>query len=271
MSTEISTTVSQQRGLALATFEDAFRFSELVAKSDFAPKDFRGKPEACLLAIQHGAELGLSPMQSLQSIAVVNGRPTIYGDAACALVMASPVCEYVSETLDGEGENMMATCKAKRRGSPSVTVSTFSVADAKKAGLWGKGGPWTQYPKRMLQMRARGFALRDAFADVLRTDLDRRRAAVRTGHQVRVVDRGPLDQEAGPFRQRGPDRHSGVDRGLAGADRYLVSGLQAEAGCVRARDFEALGRDQESEGRAGLDCRVGPEVAVGAEQELAFL
>jgi len=168
MSTEISTTVSQQRGLALATFEDAFRFSELVAKSDFAPKDFRGKPEACLLAIQHGAELGLSPMQSLQSIAVVNGRPTIYGDAANALVMASPVCEYVSETLDGDGDNMMATCKAKRRGSPSVTVSTFSVADAKKAGLWGKSGPWTQYPKRMLQMRARGFALRDAFADVLR-------------------------------------------------------------------------------------------------------
>jgi hypothetical protein len=65
MSTEISTV--QPRGLALDTFEDAFRFSKLVATSDFAPKDFRGKPESCLLAIQHGAELGLSPMQSLQS------------------------------------------------------------------------------------------------------------------------------------------------------------------------------------------------------------
>src|SRR5690606_6210149 len=46
--------------------------------------------------------------------------------------------------------------------------ATFSVADAKKAGLWGKQGPWQQYPKRMLSMRARAFALRDGFADVLR-------------------------------------------------------------------------------------------------------
>jgi hypothetical protein len=47
-------------------------------------------------------------------------------------------------------------------------VGRFSVADAKRAGLWGKSGPWTQYPRRMLQLRARGFALRDAFPDVLK-------------------------------------------------------------------------------------------------------
>jgi hypothetical protein len=47
-------------------------------------------------------------------------------------------------------------------------VVQFSVTDAKKAQLWGKGGPWSQYARRMLQMRARGFALRDAFPDVLR-------------------------------------------------------------------------------------------------------
>ena len=32
----------------------------------------------------------------------------------------------------------------------------------------GKQGPWTQYPKRMRQMRARAFALRDVFADILK-------------------------------------------------------------------------------------------------------
>ena len=42
------------------------------------------------------------------------------------------------------------------------------MADAKRAGLWGKSGPWTQYPDRMLLFRARGFALRDAFGDYLR-------------------------------------------------------------------------------------------------------
>ena len=168
MTTEISTNTTPARGLALATFDDAFRFAKVVASTEFAPKDFRGKPEACMLAIQAGSEVGLSPMQSLQSIAVINGRPSIWGDAAMALVQASPVCEYVREFVEGEGDNLVAVCEAKRRGYPAPTVVRFSVADAKKAGLWGKSGPWQQYPARMLALRARGFALRNAFADALR-------------------------------------------------------------------------------------------------------
>jgi len=167
MSTEISTQRAAT-GLALQSFDDAFRFAKMVAGSEFAPKDFKGKAESCLLAIQHGSEVGLSPMQSLHSIAVINGRPTIWGDAALALVQASPVCEFVYETIDGDGDQMAAVCQAKRRGYAKPTIVTFSVADAKKAGLWGKSGPWQQYPRRMLQLRARGFALRDAFPDVLR-------------------------------------------------------------------------------------------------------
>jgi hypothetical protein len=140
----------------------------MVAKTDFAPKDFKNKPESCMLAGQHGAELGLGPMQSLQCIAVINGRPTIWGDAALALVQSSAVCEFISEAVEGDGDQMVATCIAKRRGYPAPSAIKFSVADAKRAGLWGKSGPWTQYPKRMLQLRARGFALRDAFPDVLK-------------------------------------------------------------------------------------------------------
>lgn len=166
MTTEIST--QRAGGLALQTMGEAMQFAQMVAKSDFAPKDFRGKPESCLLAIQHGSEVGLSPMQSLQSIACINGRPSVWGDAALALVMGSAACEYVRERVDGDGDAMVAICEAKRRGYPEANVTKFTVADAKKAGLWGKSGPWTQYPKRMLQLRARGFALRDAFPDVLK-------------------------------------------------------------------------------------------------------
>jgi hypothetical protein len=166
MTTELST--QRASGLALQTFDDAWRFWQMVAKTDFAPKDFKNKPESCMLAGQHGAELGLGPMQSLQCIAVINGRPTIWGDAALALVQSSSVCEFVSEAVEGDGDQMVATCIAKRRGYPAPSAIKFSVADAKKAGLWGKSGPWTQYPKRMLQLRARGFALRDAFPDVLK-------------------------------------------------------------------------------------------------------
>ena len=167
MTTEISTQRAST-GLALQTFDDAFRFAKMVAASEFAPKDFKGKPESCLLAIQHGSEVGLSPMQSLQSIAVINGRPTIWGDAALALVQSSPVCEYVREYTEGEGDTLTAVCEAKRRGYPAPTVAKFSMADAKRAGLAGKSGPWSQYPGRMLALRARGFALRNAFADALR-------------------------------------------------------------------------------------------------------
>jgi hypothetical protein len=166
MTTEIST--NRAGGLALQTMGEAMQFAQMVAKSDFAPKDFKGKPESCLLAIQHGSEVGLSPMQSLQSIACINGRPSVWGDAALALVMGSTVCEYVRERVEGDGDAMVAICEAKRRGYPDANVTKFSVADAKKAALWGKTGPWTQYPKRMLQLRARGFALRDAFPDVLK-------------------------------------------------------------------------------------------------------
>lgn len=156
------------KGLTLSTLGDALAFGKLVADSHFAPKDFRGKPHDCVLAIQHGAEIGLSPMQSLQSIAVVNGRPSIYGDAAKAICVGAPVCEFIHEEITGDGDAMTATCTAKRRGHPQPVVSSFSVADARKAKLWGKAGPWTEYPRRMLQLRARGFALRDAFPDVLR-------------------------------------------------------------------------------------------------------
>jgi hypothetical protein len=85
-----------------------------------------------------------------------------------ALVQASPVCQDVEEYFEGEGTlNPVAVCIASRKGRKPVTVK-FSVEDAKRAGLWGKQGPWTAYPKRMMQMRARGFALRDAFPDVLK-------------------------------------------------------------------------------------------------------
>jgi len=151
------------RGFTPTTLGEAMQFSELMAKSSMVPKAYQGKPEDILVACQWGAEIGLSPLQALQNIAVINGKPSVYGDAALALVQNSPTCEDIQESIEGE----TAICTALRRGRTPVTVR-FSVDDAKRAGLWGKQGPWTQYPKRMLQMRARGFALRDAFPDVLK-------------------------------------------------------------------------------------------------------
>jgi hypothetical protein len=153
----------QQFDLSPRNFEQALTFSDYLADSDLVPKDFKGKPGNCLIAIQWGAELGLKPLQALQNLAIINGRPSLWGDAVIALVRSSPLCEYVIESDDGDA----ATCRVKRRGEPEQ-ARVFSMADAKAAGLAGKQGPWTQYPKRMRQMRARAFALRDVFPDVLR-------------------------------------------------------------------------------------------------------
>lgn len=149
--------------LAPQSIDEAIRFAEMMSKSNLVPKDFTGNPGNILVAIQWGMELGLQPMQAMQNIAVINGRPSLWGDAVIALVKSSPVCEYVVEETSDE----QSTCRVKRKGEPEQS-RTFTKADAHKAGLLGKAGPWTQYPKRMLQMRARSWALRDVFPDVLR-------------------------------------------------------------------------------------------------------
>ena len=156
------------KGFAPATLTEAVQFSEMLASSTMVPKAYQGKPQDVLVCVQWGYEMGLAPMQALQNIAVINGKPSVYGDAAMALVQASHVCEDVEEFFENEGTpNPVAVCVAKRKGRKPV-VAKFSVEDAKRAGLWGKQGPWQAYPKRMMQMRARGFALRDAFPDVLK-------------------------------------------------------------------------------------------------------
>ena len=157
-----------EQGVQLASLEDAFRFANAVAASGFAPRGME-KPEAILVAIQLGAELGLTPMSALQNIAVINGRPAIYGDAALALVRSSGLLEVFREEEIGEAgkDTQGVKITAKRKGFDEAS-ETFTVADAKLAKLWGKAGPWSDYPKRMLKFRARGFILRDLFGDVLK-------------------------------------------------------------------------------------------------------
>ena len=156
--------------LAPKSMGEAIEFSKMISSSGMVPAAYKGKPQDILVAIQWGYEVGLQPMQAFQNIAVINGKPSIYGDAAIALVKADPRCRGVKETIEGEGEKMVARCVVRRAYGDEIeeTEATFSVDDAKRAKLWGKQGPWSQYPKRMLAMRARGFAIRDAFPDAMK-------------------------------------------------------------------------------------------------------
>jgi hypothetical protein len=161
--------------LSPRSLSEAIQLAELMAKSDLIPAQFRNKPGDVMVAVQYGAELGLKPLQAMQSICIIEGRPTIWGDGALAVVLNSGLMENYKEMT---GEEIKAAGKAvfwaKRKGTDEPIIREFSIEDAKKAGLWerksqsGKAMPWTSYPYRMLQMRARSWGLRDGFADVLK-------------------------------------------------------------------------------------------------------
>ncbi len=144
---------------------ETIALAKIMSESTLVPKEFHKNVANCTLAIGLGGELGLSAFQAVQCIMVVNGRPTLWGDAMPGLIRASGKMEYLDETY--EEKTKTAICRVKRVGEPEI-VRMFSEADAATAGLTKKDGPWQNYRKRMLQMRARSWALRDGFADVLK-------------------------------------------------------------------------------------------------------
>lgn len=150
-------------GIVPTSIEEVFRLATAIAKSGMAPRDM-GTAEKLTVAILHGLEIGIPPLMAINKIAVVNGRPTLWGDAVPALLLSKGF--KIREMMYAEGEERFAQCTVIRPNGEQI-VRNFSVRDAMTAGLWGKQGPWKQYPDRMLQMRARGLAARDGAADVL--------------------------------------------------------------------------------------------------------
>lgn len=169
--------------LAITTLPELREFCAVLAATEMVPKAYKGKADDILVAMLHGQEVGLPHLQALQSIAVVNGIPSIYGDAALALVRASGKLEMFDEWIEVDGvrqdgpfpilsdveggKKVVAFCRSKREGMEQRTT-TYSVDDAGRAGLWKKAGTWTTVPQRMLMWRARGWNLRDQFGDVLK-------------------------------------------------------------------------------------------------------
>lgn len=161
------------RGFEPETFEAVQRLARFYLAGDALPKATMAgaRDAASMLArigiiLERGRALGLPAGAALEGITMINGRVCLWGDAMLGLVLAHPDCEGVECYIEGTGDERVAISIAHRRGR-KVSPSTFGVADAKRAGLWGRSGPWSQYPERMLKARARGFALRDTWADVL--------------------------------------------------------------------------------------------------------
>ena len=153
-------------GIEIHTVEDALRFCKAVAESGLAPKGLE-TTQKCFVALQAGLELGFSPIRALSVVVVVNGRASLMGEAALAKIRQAQICTLGPEVgTRGEGEKREGFMRFSRDSTTPIEVM-FTVADAKRAGLWGKSGPWTQYPDDMLMWRSVARACKRYFSDVL--------------------------------------------------------------------------------------------------------
>jgi hypothetical protein len=223
------------------------KLADVLSRSgDMIPKGYQNNAPAIAAAMMRGLEVGLAPMQALSSIAVINGRPTMWGDALPALIQRAG--HHIDVTYEGTGETLTAVATLTRGDTGKQVVRQFSMADAKRAGLLGKQGPWTQYPQRMLMHRARTWAIRDGASDALMgmqaseevsdygpdraRDVTPQEQAPRRGGVV-YADPDPviddiIEADPSPATATDPDQQSQIDREHAA----FLADRDREAACA---------------------------------------
>jgi len=169
MSTNKAPVPAGPNGIVPTTIEEFYRFAKYVCASGLAPSGLK-TPEQCMIAMQSGMEIGMTPMQAVQSIYVVHGKAGMMAEAALAMVLRSGRMEWQRKGWEGVGDERHHWMESKRRGMEGVIRTTFSIADAKRAGLLPAkpDSGWHKWPDRMLQARNVGFHLRDYYPDALR-------------------------------------------------------------------------------------------------------
>ena len=237
-------------GMVLHTLDDMRTVSKIIFASNLAPEGYKSV-EQVFVGIQSGGEIGLKPMQALQSICVIHGRPTLWGDAALGLVKKSGLLEEFREFMEGEDDAITAVCISRRKGQKESVRTEFSVADARTAGLWGKAGTWKTHWKRMLKYKSRAFNLRDNFPDVL---MGMHLTEEMEGEQLKELpecDTPPRDER----RKQIPSQD--VTDGGAGIDGYAKEAAK-NANCVVADAKKALNKEEPTE-RPVSDTEEGKE------------
>lgn len=141
----------------------AWRLATALAKSQLVPKALQNRPNDLLVTLITGRELGLSPMQSVRGMHVIEGKAVMSADMMGALVMRSEACEFLRPA---ESTDKIATYETQRKGSPSPTKMSFTIEDANRAGLVGKDN-WKRYPAAMLRARCLSAICRAVYPDLV--------------------------------------------------------------------------------------------------------
>lgn len=162
-----------------SNIEEAYRMAVAIVGGRLAPDSYNNDPQKVMLGLMAAMEAGLPPLAGLRNIAIINGRPAMWGDSLMALVQSKNLITDYNEEQVGAHPNSNdlsvwpdefgVRVTIKRRGQEGAYVGEFTVGDAKRAKLWlnARRVPWIEYPLVMLKHRARAFALRTGFADAL--------------------------------------------------------------------------------------------------------
>ena len=145
----------------VANMADAKIFADAVCGTSYVPAAFRGKPEDAAAAILMGMELGLEPMQSLQNIFVIGGRPAMFARTAVALLNGHGI---VVQTVSSSDESVTVSATDPRTGQ--VEVSTWDLGRASNAGYTANKKYQTD-PQAMLYAKAAMEVCRKIAPDVL--------------------------------------------------------------------------------------------------------
>lgn len=141
--------------------EMTWKLSQRIANTPFVPKGLQGKPESVLACVLYGAELGLGPMQSLNSIHVIEGRTAMSPE-----LMRAMVARHGHRIDVIENSNTACEVKGIRSDTGSSATVRWTMEDARMAGLVGKNN-WKTYPRAMLLARATSELCRIVFPDII--------------------------------------------------------------------------------------------------------
>lgn len=139
----------------------AYKLGSALAATSFVPKEFRGKPEECAAAILYGDEVGLTPMQALQAVYVVSGRPGLYARVMVALVQSRG-----HEVEQVSASDAKVVVRGRRAGSDVWVVSEWTTERARRAG-YTQNKKYETDPQAMLYARAAGEVCRKVAPDAL--------------------------------------------------------------------------------------------------------
>ncbi len=150
--------------LSPRSFGETAQMSKFLAGSKIIPKDLRGEPASVAIVIATAVELQIGPMMALREVYVVNGRPQLSANLMVALVRRSGACRYFRKI---HSDLEKAIYETQRADSDEPVRMSFTIEEARIAGLTGKDGPWKQYPAAMLRARAKSILAREEYPEIL--------------------------------------------------------------------------------------------------------